>query len=216
MVWELARRSGQAIHQQADAHWLFVGRPVKLLDGTTVIMPDTQANQALYPQSRSQKPGLGFPIARFLLIISLAVGTVLEAALGPYQANNPVNWDCSVKSVVSSSPVISLWPIDSSAIPGSSRIRSVAVVDVVFRMHQTRKADFLRGRWLRSGHHIVTWPKSPRPDWMSPAEYAAMPAELRLREIRVRIKECTKRTRELVIVTTLFDATKYSTSAFQV
>jgi hypothetical protein len=72
-------------HQQSDAHWLFVGRPVKLLDGTTVIMPDTQANQAEYPQSRRQKPGLGFPIARILLIISLAVGTVLEAAMGPYQ-----------------------------------------------------------------------------------------------------------------------------------
>ncbi len=85
VVWELARRSGQAIHRQADAHWLFVGRTVKLLDGTTVIMPDTKANQAVYPQSRSQKPGLGFPIARILLIISLAVGTVLEAAVGPYQ-----------------------------------------------------------------------------------------------------------------------------------
>ena len=70
---------------KADAQWLFVGRPVKLLDGTTVIMPDTEANQAVYPQSRSQKPGLGFPIARILLIISLAVGTVLEAAMGPYQ-----------------------------------------------------------------------------------------------------------------------------------
>ena len=83
-------------------------------------------------------------------------------------------------------------------------------VDVVFRMHQTRKADFRRGRRLGPGDHIVTWPKSPRPDWMSPADYAAMPAELRLREIRIRIKERTKRTRELVIVTTLLDATKYS------
>jgi hypothetical protein len=57
-------------------------------------------------------------------------------------------------------------------------------VDVVFRMHQTRKADFRRGRRLGPGGHIVTWPKSPRPDWMRPADYAAMPKELRLREIR--------------------------------
>ena len=126
VVWELARRSGQAIHRQADAHWLFVGRTVKLLDGTTVIMPDTKANQAVYPQSRSQKPGLGSLWPGILLIISLAVGTVLEAAVGPTRANNRVNWDCSVKSVVSSSPVILLWPIDSSAITGSSRTRSVA------------------------------------------------------------------------------------------
>ncbi len=62
VVWELGRRSGQSIHDKADTQWLFVGRPVKLLDGSTVIMPDTEANQAEYPQSRSQKPGLGFPI----------------------------------------------------------------------------------------------------------------------------------------------------------
>ena len=85
VVWDLARRSGQSVHDKADTQWLFAGRPVKFLDGSTVVMPDTEANQAEYPQSRSQKPGLGFPIARILLVISLAVGTVLEAAVGPYR-----------------------------------------------------------------------------------------------------------------------------------
>jgi hypothetical protein len=215
MVWELARRSGQVIHQQADVHWLFVGRPVKLLDGTTVIMPDTQANQAEYPQSQSQKPGLGFPIARILLIISLAVGTVLEAAIGPYQGKQSSELGLLRQISGQLQPgdialadrfFCNYWVIADSQRRG---------VDVVFRMHQTRKADFRRGRRLGPGDHIVTWPKSPRPGWMSPAEYAAMPAELRLREIRIRIKERTKRTRELVIVTTLLDATKYSASALR-
>ena len=40
-----------------------------------------------------------------------------------------------------------------------------------------------------------------------------MPKELKLREIRVRIKDRKKRTRVLVIVTTLLDATKYPASA---
>jgi hypothetical protein len=48
-------------------------------------MPDTPRNQAAYPQSASQRPGLGFPFARTLVVFSLAVGTVLEAAIGPYQ-----------------------------------------------------------------------------------------------------------------------------------
>ena len=86
-------------------------------------------------------------------------------------------------------------------------------MDVVFRLHQTRKVDFRRGRRLGPNDHIVTWPKTQRPDWMSPVEYAAMPKELKLREIRVRIKDRKKRTRELVIVTTLLDATKYSACA---
>ena len=51
-------------------------------------------------------------------------------------------------------------------------------VDVVFRLHQTRKTDFRRGRRLGPDDHIVIWPKSQRPDWMSPEDYAAMPQEL--------------------------------------
>ena len=213
VVWELARRSGQSIHDKADKRWLFVGRPVKLLDGSTVIMPDTEANQAEYPQSRSQKPGLGFPIARLLVIISLAVGTVLEAAMGPYKGKQ--TGELGLYRQISGQ----LQPGDIALgdrlfcnywVIADSQRRDV---DVVFRLHQTRKADFRRGRRLGPDDHIVTWPKSQRPDWMSPAEYAAMPKELTLREIRVRIKEPNKRTRVLVIVTTLLDATKYPASA---
>jgi len=85
VLWDLVRRIGQAIHQAAKDSWRFHGRPVKILDGSTVVMPDTPANQAAYPQLKSQAPGLGFPIARILMVFSLSVGTVLEAVLGPYQ-----------------------------------------------------------------------------------------------------------------------------------
>jgi Transposase DDE domain len=212
VVWDLARRSGQAIHKKADVEWLFQGRPVKLLDGSTVVMPDTEANQAEYPQSRSQKPGLGFPIARILLVISLAVGTVLEAAMGPYQGKQASELGLLRQISGQLQPgdialadrfFCSYWVITDSQARG---------VDVVFRLHQTRKADFRRGRRLGPDDHIVTWPKAQRPDWMSPAEYATMPKELKLREIRVRIKDRKKRTREIVIVTTLLDATKYAAS----
>jgi len=213
VIWDLARRSGQSSHDKADVEWLFQGRPVKLLDGSTVVMPDTEANQAEYPQPRSQKPGLGFPIARILVVISLAVGTVLEAAMGPYQGKQTSELGLFRQISGQLQPgdialadrfFCNYWAIADSLRRG---------VDVVFRLHQTRKADFRRGRRLGPNDHIVTWPKTQRPDWMSPAEYAAMPKELKLREIRVRIKDRKKRTRELVIVTTLLDAKKYSASA---
>ncbi len=213
VVWELARRSGQSIHDKADTQWLFAGRPVKLLDGATVIMPDTEANQAEYPQLRSQKPGLGFPIARILLVISLAVGTVLEAAMGPYRGKETSELGLlrQISGALKPGDIAlgdrhfcSYWVIADSLRRG---------VDVVFRLHQMRKTDFRRGRRLGPDDHIVTWPKAKRPDWMSPAEYAKMPEELKLREIRVRIRDRKKRTREIIIVTTLLDATKYSASA---
>jgi hypothetical protein len=75
---------------------------------------------------------------------------------------------------------------------------------VVVRLHQCRTADFRRGRRLGREDHIVTWPKPQEvPDWMSRAEYDAMPAQLTVPETRVRVKDKTKRARNLVIVTTL-------------
>ena len=213
VVWDLARRSGQSVHDKADVKWLFAGRPVKLLDGSTVVMPDTEANQAFYPQSRSQKPGLGFPIARILLVISLAVGTVLEAAVGPYKGKEASELGLlrQISGVLQPGDIAlgdrffcSYWVIVDAQARGA---------DVVSRLHQTRKTDFRRGRRLDSYDHIVTWPKAQRPDWMSLAEYAKMPKELKLREIRVRIKDPGKRTRTIVVVTTLLDATKYPASA---
>ena len=66
----------------ASPSWRWMGHPVRLLDGTTVALPDTAANQAAYPQWRGQKAGLGFPICRLVGIICLASGAVLDASLG--------------------------------------------------------------------------------------------------------------------------------------
>ena len=76
---------GHELHDEVPEEWLWCGRRVKVVDGTTVSMPDTAANQREYPQSPSQKPGLGFPIARMVVVFCLATGGALEAALGKYQ-----------------------------------------------------------------------------------------------------------------------------------
>ena len=82
-VMELLRRSGRALHEQSISLWR--GRSVKLIDGTTVSMPDTAANQKEYPQMKEQEKGIGFPIARLVGIISLSCGAVLNIAIGPYE-----------------------------------------------------------------------------------------------------------------------------------
>ena len=62
-----------------------VGRIVKVVDGATITMADTPENQRDYPQARTQAPGVGFPIARIVVVFSLAVGAAIDAAIGPYQ-----------------------------------------------------------------------------------------------------------------------------------
>jgi hypothetical protein len=210
LAWELVRRTGEAIQESAKLSWLFHRRTVKIIDGSTLTMPDTPENQAAYPQLKTQSPGLGFPIARILVVFSLAVGTVLEAAIGPYQGKQTSEL-ALLRLVIGQFQVgdialadrffCSYWVIAALQARG---------VDVVVRLHQARKADFRRGRRLGREDHIVTWTKPKHvPDWMSRDEYRAMPARITVRELRVRVKDKTKRVRSLVIVTTLVDSKIY-------
>jgi Transposase DDE domain len=212
VFWELVRRTGRTIHDQADPSWLFHGRPVKIIDGSTVIMPDTQRNQEAYPQPSSQRPGLGFPIARLLVVFSLAVGTVLEAAMGRYQGKQTselallrmvIDQFRPGDIVLADRFFGSYWVIAALLARG---------VDVVVRRHRRRRADFRCGDRLGRGDHAVLWRKPEEvPEGMSRAEYEAMPPWLAIRELRVHVQDKTKRVRRLVIATTLTDARTYRT-----
>ena len=85
MVSALARQTGQLLSKKALVPWLWRGRTVKLVGGTGLSMPDTPQNQAHYPQPSTQAPGVGFPLARLVLVVCLATGAALDAAIGPHQ-----------------------------------------------------------------------------------------------------------------------------------
>ena len=75
---------GQRLEDEAPSSWRWKERRAILVDGTTVLLADTPANQAVYPQMRSQKAGVGFPILRLVVLFGLATAAVLGAAMGPY------------------------------------------------------------------------------------------------------------------------------------
>src|ERR1700736_5669913 len=83
LLARLVRQTGQDLHGQAPDAWRWHGRAVKIVDGSGVSMPDTPANQRAYPQPGGQQPGLGFPVARVVVLLSLACGAVLDLAIGP-------------------------------------------------------------------------------------------------------------------------------------
>jgi Transposase DDE domain len=201
----LTRQTGRQAQEQAPPAWRWEGRTVKVVDGTTVSMPDTPANQQAFPQSRSQRPGVGFPIARLVVLFSLAVGTVLDAALGPYRGKRTGetalfhtlhdNLDPG-DILLADRYYSSCWEIALAQRRGA---------DVAVRLHQRRRIDFRTGRRLGREDHVVCWAKPPRPEWLDAATYAALPAVLEVREVRVRVRHPGFRTRVLVVVTTLLD-----------
>ena len=81
---EVARQTGRALEANVDPQWLWKGRRVHVFDGSSVSMPDTPENQRAYPQPDTQKPGLGFPLARIAAVFSLACGAVLDLAICRY------------------------------------------------------------------------------------------------------------------------------------
>ena len=85
-------------------------------------------------------------------------------------------------------------------------------IDVVFRQHQLRTVDFRSGRRLGKDDHVITWQKPQRPAWLDRATWALLPDTLTLREIRIRVPKGKYRTKEIVVVTTLLDASRYAKS----
>jgi hypothetical protein len=206
---QLICRTGSDLERDAPPEWLWHKRHVRVVDGSTITMPDTAANQAEYPQMTAQKPGCGFPIARIVVVFSLAMGTALEAALASYAGKQTGEnslfrtlHDCLAPGdVVLFDRYFSGW-FDLALL-------SARGVDVVVRKHQLRDTDFRKGQRLGAGDQLVCWRKPPRPKWMSSESYAALPGELTLREVRVRVTQKGFRTKELVVVTTLLDAEEY-------
>lgn len=207
---QLMRQTGADLEREAPSEWLWHARRVRVVDGSTITMPDTRGNQAEYPQLSSQAPGCGFPIARIVVVFSLAVGTVLDAALGKYEGKQTGEnsmfrtlYDClSDGDVVLSDRYFGGW-FDIALLVQRG-------MDVVVRKHQLRATDFRQGERLGNEDHLVRWSKPQRPKWMSPNVYATLPGELTLREVRVHVIQKGFRSRQLVVVTTLLDAEEYS------
>lgn len=206
---QLVRDTGRSVAEAAPPAWLWLGRNVVVGDGSTITMADTAANQAEYPQMASQRPGCGFPIARMVVLFSLTVGTVLEAALGRYQGKRTgenslfrtLHDALRAGDVFLADRCFSGW-CDVALLQRRG-------VDVVLRKPHMRATDFRTGRRLGKDDHLVVWPKVERPAWMSRKEDDLFPDELTLREVRVRVEQRGFRSQEVIVVTTLLDAEQY-------
>lgn len=81
----LATRTAQELLTSTADQWKWNNRSVFIFDGSSVSMPDTPENQEAYPQPYNQKPGLGFPLPRIGVLLSLATGARHNLAIAPYQ-----------------------------------------------------------------------------------------------------------------------------------
>lgn len=187
MVTTLARYVGQSMSAQASPSWRWRGRAVRLVDGTTLRMPDTPTNQRAYPQPRSQQPGLGSPLCRVVGLVCLGSGALLDAAIGRCQGKGG-DEQSLLRSILDT-----LEPGD--VLLGDALYATYFLlcalrergIDAVFEQHGARQrtTDFRRGQRLGARDHLIVLPKPLiKPEWMSCADYEQAPQSLSVRELR--------------------------------
>lgn len=187
MVSNLTQHLGALMDEHVPDHWRWQGRRVRIVDGTTVTMPDTLKNQAAFPQQGGQQPGLGFPICRIVGITCLANGALLNAAIGRFQGKGG-DEQTLLRSIQDTFQTGDIVLADAFfATYFFIAAMQAKGVDILMEQHGSRKrsTDFRRGRSLGARDHMIVIDKpKKRPDWMSRAEYAGAPATLTLREFK--------------------------------
>lgn len=185
---------------------LWHGRHVKAVDGTGVSMPDTPANQALWPQSKSQKPGCGFPLMNLVGVFCLLTGALVKAAYGS-RSNHESKlfqtiWDALKKGDV----LVADRGFCSFACLASLLARGV---DSLLRLPE-RKIRKALGSLLPKSENfdvIVTWKRpAQRTPSQTAEEFALLPESVLVRVVRYTIAQRGFRTQRVTIVTTLLDA----------
>ena len=187
MISTLARETGRIIAKDAAPWWHWKGRRVRLVDGATVTLADTEDNQAAYPQSSSQKAGLGFPVCRVVALLCLGSGALLDAATGPCKGKGSDEQSLlrSMLDTLEGDEILLGDAFYSTYFLLCELVRRG--IDGLFEQHGARKrsTDFRKGEKLGVRDHLIvlTKPKK-KPDWMSQAEYDQAPATLKVREFK--------------------------------
>jgi hypothetical protein len=187
MISTLALRAGELVAGGVCDAWLWRGRRVLLADGTTTTLPDTEENQAAYPQPASQRDGLGFPIMRLVVLLCLASGALLDAAEGACKGKGGDEQTLfrGLLGNLKAGDVL----LGDAYFPTYFLLCELARlgVDGVFEQYGARRrsTNFSLGKRLGTKDHLIVWTKPKRPDWMSPQQYADVPDTLTVRELKV-------------------------------
>ncbi len=146
----------QEVSKRASTESLWKGRRVILVDGTCVSMPDLPELQEAFPQPEAQKRGCGFPVARLVALFCWSCGAILSFRIGSLHDGEIVIFRMLLDMFMLGDVMLADRHYSSYA--DIVRLKRLGV-DVVFRMNQTRPADFRAGKSLGPEDRVVIWRK---------------------------------------------------------
>jgi Transposase DDE domain len=201
----LTRRTAQQLQACLPDGWKWNGRSVFIADGSHVWMPDTPENQAVYPQPVVQEPGIGFPLARVAVLLSLATGACHDLAIAPYAGKGTGETTLLRRMYDSLCPgdvVLADALFDNYFL--ACELRQLGV-ELVARV----QAERVRSRTVESrpDGEVILWQRPNKPRGMTGEQYRRYPKTLLMRQAAVDARDKNNRAERFKVVTTILDAT---------
>lgn len=197
-----------AADRLVPASTLLRGRPVKVVDGSTLTMSDTPNNKAAYPPLQCPKPNQPcFPILRLVVFFSLLSGAITALAEGSL-AVSELGLFGSLLSQLATGDIV-LGDRGFGCFPLIALLREVLQVDFIGRT--TRRVDGRRRvKKLGRNDWLVHWTKSScASPWLTAEQRASLPAQMTLRAVKGGCFQKGYRVRQVTVVTTLLDPELY-------
>jgi hypothetical protein len=197
---------------QRDTEKSLQDRRVIVADGTGLSMPDTAKNQQIWPQTKQQDPGCGFPQAYMCACFNLQTGALLSYELGNKKSHELLllrdQWE------IFEAGDIFLGDKGFCSYYDVSKFKDQGVDSVITLARRQPVTANNADQILGEDDLLIHW---SRPKWTkqlsySKAEWEALPERLPLRQIKVHVQEPGYRTTSFFIITTLTDANFYSAS----
>jgi hypothetical protein len=207
---------------------LWLGHRLFLADGSSFSMPDTDDLRQHFGQSGQQAAGCGFPTAHWLALVHAGSGLLQRAIAGPLRTHDlsaAPQWhpELAAGDVLAGDRAfcsyVHLAMLFSGGIFAVVRAHQRLIVNFTAgRAHVApggkSKKGVPRSRWIESlgsRDQIVEWFRPDDcPAWLSAEAFAALPATLRVRELRYSIARPGFRVKQVTLVTTLLDAQVYT------
>jgi hypothetical protein len=199
----LTKRTAQQLQAGLPDGWKWNGRSVFIADGSHVSMPDTPENQARYPQPPQQQPGVGFPLARVAVLLSLATGACHDLALAPYEGKGTGETTLLRAMYATLQPgdvVLADALFDNYFLVCELRARGI---DLVTRAQYQRVGS--RVVESRPDGDLLVWQRPNKPHGMTGEQYRRYPKTLLMRQVAVDARGQNNRAAQFHVVTTILD-----------
>jgi Transposase DDE domain len=200
----LARSTAQHLQAGLPQEWKWNGRNVFIADGTHVSMPDTPENQKAYPQPVVQQEGIGFPLARLAVLLSLATGACHDLAMAPYAGKGTGETTLLRQMYGSLQPgdvVLADALFDNYFVACELRERGI---ELVVRIQAERVGS--QTVESRPDGDVIVWQRPNKPRGMTGVQYRRYPESLRMRQVSVDARDKDNRAEQFKVATTILDA----------